>query len=59
MPGQRTYQAIGFATYKLGLRDLRRRAPEIRRNVGAAALVALAIAAAAAAARAENEPSER
>ena len=47
MPGPRTYQAIGFATYKLGLRKVRSRAPEIKRNVAAAALVALAIAAAA------------
>jgi hypothetical protein len=50
MPGPRTYQAIGFATYKLGLHKLRSRAPEIKRNLAAAAIVALAIAAAAQAA---------
>jgi hypothetical protein len=51
MPGPRTYQVIGYVTYRLGRRELRRHAPEIKRNVGAAALVALAIAAAAQAAR--------
>jgi hypothetical protein len=51
MPSHRAYEAIGFVTYRLARRELRRNMPAIKRNVGAAALAALAIAAAAQAAR--------
>ena len=47
MPGPRTYQAIGYAAYQYRRRQLRRKAPEIKRNLAAAAIVALAIAVAA------------
>ena len=55
MPGARGYQAIGFVTYKLARREVRRNMPAIKRNLGAAALAALAIAAAAQAARSQND----
>jgi hypothetical protein len=56
MPGPKTYQAIGFVTYHLARRELRRR--EVARKAaeaGVAALaVGLAITAAALAARRDN-----
>lgn len=55
MPSPRTYQAIGFLTYRLGRRELRRREPELRRIAIRVALVALAILGAAIAARGDDE----
>jgi hypothetical protein len=57
MPSPRTYQAIGYVTYHSWRRELRRRAPAIKRNLAAAAVVALAIAAAAQAARDDDPPA--
>jgi hypothetical protein len=57
MPGHRTYEAIGFVTYRLARREVRRNMPAIKRNLGAAALAALAIAAAAQAARSQASGS--